>query len=138
MDRIRRPSSTDSLGYFLMAVAIPANQLQAVNHGGRGHSFSELQFKLCQIAQNSQEKIRIAEVCNMTSIITTWLPHETRPGGENEDWVQAAFQRNTLELLQKILHSFLGCNHEGPPDVKAVVFLHTATDSVHTAIFVQT
>jgi hypothetical protein len=74
----------------------------------------------------------------MANVIAAGLPHKARPGGENKDRVRAALLSDVLELLQKIFHRFLGCDHEGPPDVKAIVFLDATAYCVHAAILIQT
>jgi hypothetical protein len=74
----------------------------------------------------------------MANVITAGLPHKAWPGGENKDRVRAALLSDALELLRKIFHHFLGCDHEGPPNVKAVVFLDATTYCVHATIFIQT
>ncbi len=128
--QVRRPASVDCLGHLLVAVATPQTSFRLSTTVAGRHSFSELEFEFCQITQNWQEKIRVAEICHVAGIVTARHSHEPRPGGENKDRVCSTFRGDSFQLFQEVFRRFFRCNHEGPLDMKSVVFLSTAADRV--------
>ncbi len=80
VDRIRRPSSADGMLHLLSCVIVAADELEPVNDPDRMQLLPYVVPELRKISQQGCNKIRVAEVGNMSKLAAAWASCVPEPG----------------------------------------------------------
>ncbi len=66
MNRIRGPACADGVLHLLSRVVVAADELKPINDLDRVQLLPDVVPELCEISQQCRNKIRIAEICNVS------------------------------------------------------------------------